>query len=264
MPEVPEMSNTEPSRGRLALLHRHRWITFLLPMIVFMLAGSLEPTAETSGGAAVGLSIPYAYYPWVYAAKICLTIAAMVFVLPGYREFPFRVSWLGVAVGLVGVVVWVGLCRLDLEHRFLVPLLEPIGLDGLIAAGTRSAFNPLEQLAAHPIGAWGFLAVRFLGLAVVVAVIEEFFLRGFVMRFVVDAKWWEVPIGRVTTASVLVGTLLPMTMHPGELLAATVWFSMVTWLMVRTRNIWDCVAAHAVTNFLLGVYVVTTGEWHLM
>ena len=53
-------------------------------------------------------------------------------------------------------------------------------------------------------------------------------------------------------------------MHPGELLAAFVWFSMVTWLMVRTRNIWDCVVAHAVTNLLLGIYVVTTGNWQLM
>ena len=39
---------------------------------------------------------------------------------------------------------------------------------------------------------------------------------------------------------------------------------MVTWLMVRTRNIWDCVVAHAITNLLLGIYVVSTGEWQLM
>jgi hypothetical protein len=34
--------------------------------------------------------------------------------------------------------------------------------------------------------------------------------------------------------------------------------------MLRTRNIWDCVAAHATTNLLLGIYVVATGEWWLM
>jgi membrane protease YdiL (CAAX protease family) len=39
---------------------------------------------------------------------------------------------------------------------------------------------------------------------------------------------------------------------------------MVTWLMVRTRNIWDCVVAHALTNLILGIYVVTTGTWRLM
>ena len=250
--------------GRKRLLERHRWLTFLLPLIVFMLVGALEPTPERAGGAAVGLAIPYTYYPLIYALKIVLTLAAVWFVWPGYREFPFRVSPLAVAVGVVGVVIWVGLCRLNLEQDYLVPWLKPLGLGGLIEAGARSAFNPLEELASSPLYAWGFLAVRFLGLAIVVAVIEEFFLRGFLMRFVVQQDWWNVPIGRVNVAAVLIGTLVPMAMHPAELLAAAVWFSMVTWLMVRTRNIWDCVAAHAVTNLLLGIYVVCTGEWHLM
>jgi membrane protease YdiL (CAAX protease family) len=44
-----------------------------------------------------------------------------------------------------------------------------------------------------------------------------------------------------------------------------VWFSLVTWLMVRTKNIWDCVAAHMITNLLLGLFVVIEGKhWHLM
>jgi len=262
-----EPSNTphdSPSRRR-ELLQKHRWLTFLLPFIVFMLAGSLEPTPEEPGGAMIGLAIPYSWYPLLYAAKILLTLAAMAFVWPGYREFPFRISPLAILVGVVGIFVWIGLCSLNVEQRFLVPLLQPIGLDGLIGAGTRSGFNPLEQLAARPALAWSFLAVRFLGLVVVVAVIEEFFLRGFLMRFVVDPDTWpEIPFGRITATAAVAGTLVPMLMHPAELLAAAVWFSMVTWLMVRTRNIWDCVAAHAVTNLLLGIYVVCTGEWHLM
>jgi len=243
-----------------ALLEKYRWLTFLLPMAVFMLAGSLEPTPQKLGGQALGLAIPYQYYPWVYTAKIALCLAAIGFVLPGYREFPLRVSPLSVLVGVVGIVVWVGLCKLDLEQK----LLAPSGLGWLVGTGERSQFDPFEQIEAHPAWVWGFLAVRFLGLVVVIAVIEEFFLRGFVMRLVVAADWWNVPLGKVTIPAVLVGTLVPMAMHPAELFAAAAWFSLVTWLMIKTRNIWDCVVAHAVTNLLLGVYVVTSGEWHLM
>ena len=72
-----------------------------------------------------------------------------------------------------------------------------------------------------------------------------------------------MPFGQVTPLAVVVGTAVPMLMHPGELLAAFVWFSLVTWLMVRTKNIWDCVAAHAMTNLLLGIYVVTQHQWQL-
>ncbi len=91
-------------------------------------------------------------------------------------------------------------------------------------------------------------------------VIEEFFLRGFLMRLVVDQDWWKVPFGKVNAAAVAVSIVVPVLTHqPGEFLAAAAWFGMVTWLMVRTRNPWDCVLAHAVTNLLLGIYVVC---WH--
>ena len=254
----------KPTPWRATFLSQQRWAVYLLPFFVFMLAGSLEPTPETPGGDMIGLAIPYAYYPWLYAAKIVLTIAAVIFVLPGYREFPLRIGWLAIAVGVVGAPVWIGLCLLDWEHVYLAPLLEQVGLGGVIGAGDRAAFNPFEQLAGQPAAVWAFLAVRFLGLAAVVPLIEEFFLRGFVMRFFMDRQWWDLPFGKADRLAVVLGTAVPMMMHPGELLAALAWFSMVTWLMLRTRNIWDCVTAHALTNLILGIYVVATGTWRLM
>ena len=63
------------------------------------------------------------------------------------------------------------------------------------------------------------------------------------------------------SAAAIIGTAVPMLTHPGELLAAAVWFSLVTWLMFRTKNIWDCVAAHAVTNLLLGIWIMYSKQW---
>ena len=79
-----------------------------------------------------------------------------------------------------------------------------------------------------------------------------------------------IQIARTITATALMmplsicGTAVPMLMHPGELFAAAVWFSLVTWLMLRTRSIWDCVIAHAVTNLLIGLWVLWSGDWWLM
>ena len=84
------------------------------------------------------------------------------------------------------------------------------------------------------------------------------------IRLAVEPDWWKVPFGKVNVLAVVIGTAIPMMMHPGELLAAFVWYSMITALMVWTKNIRDCVAAHAVTNLLLGLYVVYSGAWHLM
>jgi hypothetical protein len=249
---------------RARLLQQQHWIPFLLPFVVYMLVGALEPTPSEPGGMAIGLSIPYAHYPWLYAIKIFLTVVAVLFVLPGYRRFPWRLSRLAIVVGVIGGPLWIGLCLFDGEHVYLLPLLKHVGLGGLVGAGDRPAFNPFEQLAGRPVWIWSFLAVRFFGLVAVVPLIEEFFLRGFVMRFVMERDWWDVPFGKASALAIVLGTAVPMLMHPGELLAAAAWFSMITWLMLRTRNIWDCVAAHAVTNLILGIYVVASGAWRLM
>lgn len=261
-------SPTPAAKPGSSLLARHPWLTYLLPFIVYGIVGAFEPqppkvvgdTPQTTVEVENWFGLRYEHYAIVYTAKISITIASMLFVLPGYRQFPFRVSPLAISVGVVGVVLWIALCQWRFEHK----LLAPLGLGWLVDPGERPAFNPLEVLAATPLWAYIFLGIRFVGLTLVVPVMEEFFLRGFLMRFVQQDRWWEIPFGTVTRTAVILGTAVPMLTHPrSELLAVVVWFSLVTWLMTRTRNIWDCVAAHAVTNFLLGVYVVTQHQWQL-
>ncbi len=253
-------------------LRTNPWIVCLLPFVVFMLIGSLEPVPPApaaEGGAAataakpwLDLGIEYRHYPLVYAAKIALTVVAMIFVWPGYRQYTRRISFLGLGVGIIGAAVWIALATW--QRQWMPLLADKTGIEWFKTLGERSAFNPVEQLRDQPTLAYGFLAVRFLGLAIVVPIIEEFFLRGFLMRFVMKERWWEVPFGNVTRLAVIVGTAIPVLMHPQEALAALVWFSAVTWLMIRTRSIWDCILAHAVTNLLMGIYVIATGNWWLM
>ncbi len=259
---------------------RSPWVVFLLPFGLFMVFTQFEPKppdlnfnwAESESVGADGLSEADrlrdedpAYqeyvrkYPLVYTAKVVVVTLAVLLVAPGYRTVPWRLTWLGPAVGLVGIVVWVVLCNWNLEDK----LLGPLGITMFAEAGQRSAFNPLEALRENPAWAYTFLVIRFFGLAVLVPVIEEVFLRGFLMRYVVEERWWAVPFGVATRGAIIAGTAFPMLMHPGELLAAFAWFSMVTWMMLRTKSLGDCVVAHAVTNLLLGFYVLQTGSWEL-
>ncbi|HEY2838745.1 MAG TPA: hypothetical protein VGJ26_06340, partial [Pirellulales bacterium] len=181
-------SGSWPDSPRTRLLARHPWLLFVLPFAVYMLVGSLEPAAPKAvaealrvAGVEAGslqqespspqqvpatessspLGIRYQQYPIIYAAKIVLTIAAMWFVAPGYGR-RVRISPLAPLVGVVGVALWIWICSLHLEPK----LLDPLGLGWIIGSGERPAYNPLEQLAATPILAYGFLAIRFLGLAV--------------------------------------------------------------------------------------------------
>jgi hypothetical protein len=241
---------------------RHLWIPPVLPLVIYSLLGALEPSPDQSGGQALGLSIPYQAYPLCYTIKIALTFAAIALVLPGFPRPLRRPSMTALVVGVLGVVVWIGLWQLAPEGR----MLEFVGLSGaadkLVSLGARPGFHPFQEMGAGRALTWAFLLVRFAGLVAVVPLLEEFFLRGFLMPLVVDPDWFRVPFGRVNATAVAVCLVYAALSHPAEATAAIAWFGMVTWLMTKTRNFWDCVAAHAVTNLLLGVYVVTAGQWY--
>src|SRR5580700_2835269 len=138
------------------------WLVFVLLFVVFMVVGSLEPGPPKPPEQALqapswfDFGIQYQHYPLIYSVKIALTLATMIFVLPGYRQFPLRISSLAIAVGVAGVAAWIALA--DLQR------LVMLGLNLNTAAVARSAFNPLERLHDHLAWAYGFLAIRLFGL----------------------------------------------------------------------------------------------------
>ena len=74
--------------------------------------------------------------------------------------------------------------------------------------GARPGFNPLEQLKDDPTWAYGFLAIRLAGLALIVPIIEEFFTRGFLVRFVMDVDWFRIPFGKINRLGLITSIAL--------------------------------------------------------
>lgn len=235
------------SSPRIRLLARHRWVPYVLPLAVYLLTGWFT-----------GWWLDQRAYPLACTVQLAATLCAMLVVAPGYLAVPWRVTSLAVVAGIVGGVLWIAICRSGLEAR----LLTAIGRADWVSHVARPAFDPLTALGDSPWGLAAFLAVRFAGLVLVVPLIEEFFLRGFLMRFFVRAEWWTIPLGEVTRTMALVATLYGVLSHP-EWIAAAVWFTLITLLYARTRSIWDCVVAHAITNGLLGIYIVIWQDWTL-
>ncbi len=188
-------------------------------------------------------------YPYTYTFNIAVTTLLVLLFGWGYFRAPLRISWLSFVVGVVGVVLWVALAYL--YERYFGSITE------------RTGFNPFEKLKDDPTWMWTFLGIRFFGLVIIVPLIEEFFVRGWLMRWVDDPDWDEVPLGQATPKAWIAPTVYGLVAHLTEPLAAVVWFSLVSWLYKKTGSIWDCVVAHAVTNLLLGLYIVKFGAWHL-
>ncbi len=214
-----------------------------------------EPPAEANAdGAEDAKEIRYVrWYPTYYTYVIAATALIMLIAMPWYFKTPVNFSWLAIAIGVGGIFVWIGLYLLDKNLLHL----------GELFSSSRAAFNPFDQLKDDPRWMWQFVSIRFAGLVLVVPVVEEFFLRGWLMRYIDDPDWDEIPLGEAGKWALIGVPVYAVATHLNEPLAAVVWFSMVTWLYLRTKSIWNCVIAHAITNLLLGLYVIQTGTWEL-
>jgi len=131
-------------------------------------------------------------------------------------------------------------------------------LDGLYPHIGRSAFNPYAEAAGG--AAIAYIIFRMLGAVLVVPVMEEIFWRSFALRFVLRSDFRSVPLGRFSWYGfILVSLLFGLEHH--RWLAGIVAGLVYAGLLFRSRNLFVPILSHAVTNLLLGVYVLATQQW---
>lgn len=219
-------------------------LAYVLPFALFLLLTTLEgwgPLAEV--------------YPVVYTAKVIIVAAAWWYFRKQYPAPSARGLGIGVVVGVLGIGVWVVLSR-------WVPSWSLPGIPAdWLSGGTRMGFNPWEAIET-PVGQWLFVLIRLAGLAVVVPLMEEVFWRGFLARWLISDDFERIPVGTYSHVSFAVVTIAFALAHP-EFLAALIWGAAVNGLLYYTKNLWTCIVAHAVTNALLGAYVLASGAWEL-
>jgi CAAX prenyl protease-like protein len=105
------------------------------------------------------------------------------------------------------------------------------------------------------------LGCRFLRLVIVVPLVEEIFWRGFLLRWLIDADFTKVPLGTFEWKSFLIVAVLFMLEHaPADWPAAILTGALFNLVAVRTRSLSSCVLVHAITNLLLGIFILRTGQ----
>ncbi len=117
--------------------------------------------------------------------------------------------------------------------------------------------NPYE-LAGSLALPW--IAIRLLGSSIIVPVMEELFWRSFLLRYLVNPDFRRIPIGTFTPSALAISVVLFGIEH-NQWFAGIIAGLLYTLLLHRTKSLFSCIVAHAVTNFLLGIYVLTTEQW---
>ncbi len=180
---------------------------------------------------------------WVYPLQTAACAGALIFFWRSYSFAPLQHWPLGIIAGLVALGIWV-----SPQVVFGVP-------------ARTEGFNP-EALAATGMVYWLTVLARFARLVIVVPLLEEIFWRGFLLRYFVKEDFTKVAFGTYTHLSFFVVAVLFAAEHSqADWIPALLTGLLYNGLAVRTKSLFACVLAHAVTNFGLGLYIMSTRQW---
>ena len=182
---------------------------------------------------------------WLYLLKTVVGAWLIWEMRPFVEEMRWKVSWEAVVVGVAVVAVWVGL-----DGHY--PRLSELG----------EGWNPFKQYGAGSATAWMYVMVRIGGSSLVVPPLEEVFYRSFLYRMFVKTDFRAMPLSQFHGLSFVVTSAIFGFMHPDRWLAGILCGLAYQWLVIRKGRLGDAMTAHAVTNFLLGLWVVWKGAWN--
>jgi len=223
---------------------RRLQIAYLAPFAVFMLftfAGGQWPQ----------------FYPLSYVLKTFVVAVLLICFWRYYSTIRWTHLWLGALVGIVGVVQWIGIEKLFMHYDSLFRWTR---ISGDAKSVIEGAFRPLDHFES-PLLAWSFIAVRLLGASLLVPVMEELFWRDYLWRSIASPNDFRLhQVGEYDPQAFWFVPIAFATVHP-QWLTAIVWGLLIACLLVKTRSLGACIVAHGVTNLLLGLYVLKTGEW---
>jgi CAAX prenyl protease-like protein len=218
---------------------RRKLVAFTLPMAVFLLLLALRSLLQDKGGA-FWLAAPES---WLYPAQTILCGALLLWFRREYELGAARQIVFTLLVGAGVFCLWI----------------SPQAFFGF--ASRLDGFNP-EAVSGQLATYWATLLFRFLRLVVVVPLVEEIFWRGFVLRYLIDEKFHAVPIGAFSWFSFAVVTAGFGFAHSRpDWIAALIAGALYNYVAYRTKSLASCVLAHAITNLLLGLWIMATRQW---
>ncbi len=161
---------------------------------------------------------------------------------------------------LVGVAVWAVWILPELSFWRDWPAFETFYRRWAILPPWETFSAPAVSAYAPETAGWPLALVRLAGSALVIAVIEEYFWRGFLYRWLMERDFSRVALDRFQLGAFALTALLFGLEHNRWLVGIIAGLAYGA-LVLRTRDLHAAVIAHVVTNLLLGLYVLFAGAY---
>ena len=233
--------------SRISETIQKAWFPRVFPFLLFVAFIALESLIDFLSKYCPPLLTVAKYDHYIfYPLKTVLVAIVLLLLWNRYTEinmkkvFSGKNLMIGFMAGVVVFVLWI-----NMDMKFAV-MSEP------------KEYNPF--IFDNSILLYLMISFRLFGAAVIVPVFEEIFWRSFVLRYIINPRFEEVPVGMFTWPSFVISSILFGLEHNLWLagIIAGVIYSMVIY---RTKDLGTVIFAHGVTNLFLGIYVLTTGNW---
>ncbi len=179
---------------------------------------------------------------WVFPLQILVCGILLARYWRAYEWEPPRRAWIAIGIGILSLLLWIA----PQQWLGFPPRLEGFDPAFFGADGWPYAVN---------------VTLRFIRLVIIVPLVEEIFWRGFLLRWLINEDFTKVPMGTFSWRSFALVTAGFCLEHaPTDWPAAILTGMLFNYVAYRTRSLSACVLAHAVTNALLGIYVLRTGQ----
>jgi len=214
---------------------RAAWVR-ILPFLTYMLFIVLADLLTRAGWGEAQLR-------WLYPLKVGVVGLLLVVFWGQYQELRqprLKPAVLALSV-LLGLVVWWLWVHLNA---------------GWMLLGHSAGYDP--RIGGQLF--WPLAVARVLGAALVVPVMEELFWRSYLMRWMEGANFEQIAPSMIKLKSFIVTVILFGIEH-NLWLAGVAAGAVYSLLYMRTQNLWAPILSHAVTNGVLGVWIICTDNW---
>ena len=180
---------------------------------------------------------------WLYAVKTVTVVALLALFWRDYTELKVGLPSVGVVLSAIAAGAMVFFLWINLHAPWMV-------------IGDSGGFDPRTGGVID----WPLVVIRIAGAALVVPVMEELFWRSFVMRWIDQPNFLLLDPAQAGLRGFVISVVLFGFEH-NLWLAGIVAGVVYSVLFMRHRTLWSPILAHAVTNGMLGAWVVNTGAW---
>jgi exosortase E/protease (VPEID-CTERM system) len=201
---------------------------YLVPFLAILAASFLSKAAS-------------GYFEWLYPLRFVLAAIVLWHYWPELKQIEWRCSWFAPLTGVGVFLIWLA-PSLWTHHQQASPLGAALA-------------------TLSPTARWTWIAFRIAAAVLTVPIAEELAFRGYLTRRLVDREFDAVPFSTVTTLSIGLSSVAFGLMHGQQWIVGILAGLAYAGLMKWKGRLSDAIVAHATTNLLLAIWVLTSGNW---